>query len=75
MKYRLRYRVRRIKEDMARKGWMATHLSQACGLSPKTVTNFLSGECQTAKTAHKIATALETDVDRYLVTSDKQSAA
>lgn len=75
MKYKLRYNVRRIQEDMARRGWMATHLSRECRLSVKTVIRFLNGECQTAKTAHRIATALDAKVDRYLVTSEKRTAA
>jgi plasmid maintenance system antidote protein VapI len=75
MKYRVRYNVRRIHEDMARRGWMAIHLGAACGLSVMTITRFLNRECQTPKTALKIATALGTTVDRYLVTSDKRTAA
>jgi transcriptional regulator with XRE-family HTH domain len=75
MKYKLRYNVRRIREDMARRGWMASHLGAACGLSVMTITRFLNRECQTAKTGHKIATALGATVDRYLVTSEKRTAA
>lgn len=75
MKYRLRYRVRRIREDMARRGWMTIHLAGACGLSDRTIARFLNGECQTEKTAHRIATAFGFDVDRYLVTSEKRTAA
>jgi transcriptional regulator with XRE-family HTH domain len=75
MKYRVRYSVRRMREDMARRGWMATHLAAACGLSVRTITRFLEGDTQTAKVAHKIATAFGHDVDRYLISSEKGAAA
>lgn len=75
MKYRLRYSVRRIREDMARRGWMNVNLAAACRVSERTIARFLNGEFQTPKTAHKIATALGATVDRYLMTSDRRNVA
>jgi plasmid maintenance system antidote protein VapI len=41
-------------------------LSRRSGLAHRTITNFLDGETQTAKTATKLATTLGYSVRRYL---------
>lgn len=54
-----------IQRDMALKGWMATDLARAAGLSKMTISKFLKGELQTAKSAGKIARALGYSIRRY----------
>jgi transcriptional regulator with XRE-family HTH domain len=71
----MRYDVQRMQDDMALRGWMATHLARVAGLSHPTVGLFLRGERQTAKTAHKLAQALGYTVRRYLIPTKRQGAA
>lgn len=52
---------------MALRGWNNEALARAAGVSGMTVTRFLRGEAQTAKTAEKIARALGYTVRRYFV--------
>lgn len=65
-KPRARYDVERVVGDMALKGWMGVDLARAAGLSSMTITRFLRGEAQTARTAERIARALGYSVRRYL---------
>ena len=64
------YNVALILEDMAAKGWLATHLAEAADLSDMTIGRFLSGHTQTAPTAKKIASALGRSVRRYLLSAE-----
>lgn len=66
-KPRARYDVERIVADMALKGWMGVDLARAAGVSSMTVTRFLRGEAQTARTAERLARALGYTVRRYFV--------
>lgn len=60
-----RFNADRVAADMALKGWNNVDLARAAGISDKTVTRFLSGEVQTAKTAQLMARALGYTVKRY----------
>lgn len=64
-KPRARYDVERIVADMAIRGWNNGDLARAASISSMTVTRFLRGEAQTAKTAERIARALGYTVRRY----------
>jgi DNA-binding LacI/PurR family transcriptional regulator len=54
---------------MATRGWIVRDLARAAGVSDMTVSRFLSGEIQTARTAKKFADSLGFTVRRYLVRS------
>jgi transcriptional regulator with XRE-family HTH domain len=71
MQARITYDVARIREDMALRGWMQQDRARSAGVTAQTVTNFLSGHPQTAKTAHKLALALGYTVRRYLISNRK----
>jgi len=58
-----------MRDDMARKGWMATDLAREASVSDMTVSRFLKREAQTPKTAKKLAHALGRSVSRYLISS------
>lgn len=62
---RARYNVERIVEDMALRGWNNSDLARNAKVSPMTVTRFLRGEAQTAKTADRIARAFGHTIRRY----------
>jgi len=62
-----RYDVPKILRDMALKGWQATDLARAASVSDMTVSRFLNGGTQTAKTAQKIANALGYQIRRYVL--------
>jgi transcriptional regulator with XRE-family HTH domain len=64
---RARYNVNRIIADMTLRGWNNTDLARAASLTPMTITRFLRGEAQTAKTAERLARALGYSVRRYFV--------
>jgi plasmid maintenance system antidote protein VapI len=61
------YRVDLLREDMAGRGWLQTDLARAAGVADMTVTRFLRGDFQTARTAAKLAKALGYSPKRYLV--------
>ena len=54
----MRYDAGRIAADMALRGWEPKDIGRRAKLHPETVRRFLSGYCQTAKTAIKLARAL-----------------
>jgi lambda repressor-like predicted transcriptional regulator len=60
------WNVRLLVSDMTVKGWSVRELSRRSGLAHRTITNFLDGETQTAKTATKLAATLGYSVRRYL---------
>jgi plasmid maintenance system antidote protein VapI len=62
----VRYKVGRLRLDMANRGWMATDLARAAGVSEVTVSRFLNEQTNTAKTAAKLAAALGYSVRRYV---------
>lgn len=64
--------VARLRDDIAERGWMPTDLARASGVSDMTVSRFLRGEYQTARTAAKLAKALGRTVRRYLIRSDRK---
>lgn len=64
-KRRARYNIERIVADMTLRGWNNADLARAASVSSMTVTRFLRGEAQTAKTAERIARALGSSVRRY----------
>jgi DNA-binding LacI/PurR family transcriptional regulator len=53
---------------------MKQDLAAAAGVVPQTVTNFLNGQPQTAKTARKLALAMGYTVRRYLISNRKAVA-
>jgi transcriptional regulator with XRE-family HTH domain len=64
-KPRARYSAERLVADMALRGWNNTDLARAASVSSMTVTRFLRGEAQTAKTAERLARALGYTARRY----------
>ncbi len=70
----VRYNVALLKEDMAHRGWLPTHLARAAGVSAMTVSRFLSGDVQTAPTAKKLAEALGKRVSRYIFPTEVEKA-
>ena len=72
---RIRFNVQLIREDMADRGWNGTALARACGLSPMTISYFLSGFRQTNPTAKKIADAFGKTVKRYRLPSASRGVA
>lgn len=62
-----RFDLDAISRDMLAKGWLQTDLAKAAGVSDMTVTRFLRGERQTARTAKKLANALGRSVRYYLL--------
>ncbi len=65
MARRTRFNPRRIRSDMDLRGWNSTRLALAAGVSMPTISRFLNGQVQTAKTAGKIAEALGYPIKRY----------
>ena len=57
--------MEKVLEDMALRGWNNDDLARKADLSPMTVTRFMRGDIQTAKTATAIAQALGYSVRRY----------
>ena len=66
-KIRVGYDLARYVSDMAMRGWLNTDLARAAGVSSMTVTRFMRGESQTARTAEKLARALGYSVRRYVI--------
>ncbi|HYE86529.1 MAG TPA: helix-turn-helix transcriptional regulator [Vicinamibacterales bacterium] len=69
-----RYDVGRLLDDIALRGWQPADLADRAGVARSTVSRFLSGDFQTARTAKKLADALGYSVRRYLVTAGKAVA-
>lgn len=63
------YDTDKLQADMACRGWLNTDLARSAGVSDMTVTRFMRGDHQTAKTAQKLARALGYTVRRYLIRS------
>jgi len=59
------YNVARLSADMALRGWNQTDLARASQLSIVTVSNFLRGHRQTARSMAAIANALGYPIKRY----------
>lgn len=59
--------VAKLAADIAERGWMPTDLAKAAEVSNATVSRFMRGQVQTAKTAGKLARALGRPVRRYVV--------
>lgn len=64
---RVRYNAQRLAEDIAERGLMPSHLARLAGVHERTVTRFLNGEVQTAKSLKKFADALGVSPRRYLI--------
>jgi hypothetical protein len=66
------YNTQRMLEDMAERGLMPIDMASLTGMGLSTVTGFLKGERQTAKSAKKIAAAMGYSPKRYVIrTEDK----
>lgn len=63
----VRYNTSLMRQDMAAKGWQPQDLAEKAELVPSTLSRFLNGHHQTARTAKKISTALGYSVRRYLL--------
>lgn len=63
------YDIAQLRDDIAGKGWLPIDLARRAGVSHMTVSRFLSGERQTARTAKKLAVALGHSVKRYLISA------
>lgn len=61
--------IAKLTDDIAGRGWQPTDLADAAGVARSTVTRFLNGDFQTARTAKKLAEALGYSVRRYLISS------
>ena len=66
---RVSYDIGRMQDDMAELGWLPVDLARHAQVSHMTVSRFLRGERQTARTAKKLAGALGYSVRRYLISS------
>lgn len=66
---KIRYDVDRMVEDMALVGFLPTDLARKARVSDMTVSRFLRGEIQTARTAKKLARALGHTSRRYIVSA------
>lgn len=66
---KVRYDVGRMVEDMALLGWLPVDLARKARVSDMTVSRFLRGDVQTARTAKKLAKALGYSIRRYLISS------
>lgn len=64
--WRPSYDVTLIRQDMAAKGWLPTHLAKRARVSEMTVSRFLRGKHQSPPTAEKLAKALGRSPRRYL---------
>lgn len=71
----VRYNVVLLQRDMAERGWQPTDLAARAGVATSTVTRFLNGEFQTAKTAMKLAHALGRETTRRYLLSDAEAVA
>lgn len=60
-------------EDLTAKGWLPTDLAKRAAVSDMTVSRFLRGHTQTARTAKKLAKALGHSVRRYITAADRRS--
>lgn len=72
---RPRFDVTRLTDDMAERGWMATDLARAAGVSDKAVSLFLRGHIQTPKMAKRFADALGKSVRRYVIRNSESASA
>ena len=70
----VRFDIRLLREDMVARGWLATDLARAAEVSDMTVTRFLRGQHQTARTAKKLADAFGFPVRRYMRSSRSRRA-
>jgi transcriptional regulator with XRE-family HTH domain len=64
---RARFDTRLVVTDMTVRGWNNQDLARAARVSDMTITRFLRGEVQTAKTNAAIARALGFRPKRYLI--------
>lgn len=62
-----------MQHDMAARGWQPADLADRAQVARSTVSRFLSGELQTARTAKKLATALGHSLRRYLAAMEQAS--
>lgn len=69
------YNVALIRDDMALRGWLPTHLAKRTRLTDQSISRFLKGEAQSAPTAKKIAKALGYSVRRYLIHASREHVA
>jgi transcriptional regulator with XRE-family HTH domain len=70
----VRFDVAKMRDDMAERGWIATDLARAAAVSDMTVSRFLKGERNNARTAEKLARALGRGIRRYLIRSEGAGA-
>ena len=61
------YNVALMRDDMARKGWLAQDLARHANVSNTAVLRFWSGEQRSARMALRLAIGLGFGVDRYLI--------
>lgn len=59
--------MQRMREDMAERGWLATHLAKRAGLSDFTISLTLKGVRRNPATVAKMAKALGKSPRRYLI--------
>lgn len=69
-----RWDVRQMEHDIDAKGWQPADLADRAGVARSTVSRFLGGDFQTARTAKKLAEALGYSVRRYLIRQSKVAA-
>lgn len=75
MHTRVAFNTALLSDDMAAKGWLPIDLARAADVASMTVYRFLSGECQTARTAGKLAKALGYSAERYLIRTSSEAMA
>lgn len=67
MQQSVKFNTAQMQQDIAAKGWQPADLADRAGVARSTVSRFLSGDFQTARTAKKLAGALGHSVRRYLL--------
>lgn len=68
------YHIGLLELDMRLKGWINADLARAAKVSPPTLTRFLRGEIQSARTAAKLAKALGQPLSRYVVSEERRAS-
>jgi len=72
MSQAIRFDVAQMQQDIAAKGWQPADLADRAGVARSTVSRFLNGDFQTARTAKKLAETLGYSVRRYILTAAEQ---
>jgi plasmid maintenance system antidote protein VapI len=68
-----RYDVRKMRQDLAERGWLPRDLARAAGVSDMTVSRFLNSTRANPRTADRLARALGFTARRYLIRNGRDA--